>query len=178
LTPALIAIEKLSNLSLSLHHPSVKTQKIEGSDHHELYESIGSMSQRIELIERAMDLVVSRSGGVFLGHGLRQSFAYTPFHFAGPALDVHMQFILLWIEGGFVLMLLYILFLGLIARQVFRAAKNHPAEALMMGASLVAIIFTGAMSPHLYLRYFWVPLLPAFFMAQALATQADEKQSP
>lgn len=174
LEPALYAIERVTNIHLI--NPDFSISKWETLQN--LYESIGSMSQRIELIKRAMDLVAARSGGILFGHGLRQSFAYVPFHFAGPALDVHMQFVLLWIEGGFVLMILYTAFLSLIAKQIFKAAKSHPAEALMLGASLVAIVLTGIMSPHLYLRYFWVPLLPAFFMAQALtATPSDGKQA-
>jgi hypothetical protein len=170
--PAIVAAEKLTNF-----HPVGPNLDKRYDKEQEIIESIGSLTQRIELFQIAGDMLASRPGGIFFGHGLRQSFAHTPFHFAGPHQDVHMQFILLWIEGGFVLMLLYVVFLGLIARQVFKAAKNHPAEALMMGTALVAIILTGVMSPHLYLRYFWVPLLPAFFMAQALATTADEKQN-
>jgi len=78
----------------------------------------------------------------------------------------------LWIEGGFVLLALFLVFFGLLARQIVRFYKKDPALALTFGASLFSVVLICGVNTHFYLRFFWLPLLPLF----SLYISTDEKE--
>ncbi len=125
-------------------------------------ENFGSADQRLYLIDTALNLINDREGGLLWGHGMRQTESLPAFSFYGPHLDVHLLYLLLWIEGGFILALLYIIFLLLLIRNVMKLAKISPSGAVAVGSAVIAIALFGMLNPHLYLRYFWIPILPAF----------------
>ncbi|TRZ92018.1 MAG: hypothetical protein D4R88_01085 [Methanosarcinales archaeon] len=125
-------------------------------------ENLGSGEARLRLIDVALGLIKSRDGGLLLGHGMRQSEALHEFSFAGPHQDVHLIYLLLWIEGGFILLLLFGAYLLLLIRNVIKLAKIAPFEAVAVGSAVLGLALFGMTYPHMYMRFFWVPLLPAF----------------
>lgn len=116
----------------------------------------GSVSLRFELIKEAWGLIIERFGGLIWGHGLGQSKVVSAYQ-----ISVHLQYLLLWVEGGMALLLIYIGFLGVLLRNAFRLASIHPAAGVAVGLGIVAIALFGFFNPHIYLRYFWIPVLPA-----------------
>lgn len=122
----------------------------------------GSADIRMELNKRAVELIIERNGGIFYGHGMRQTLLLPQFTILDTKFDVHMVYLLLWIEGGLVLSLTFLAYLILLMRNCWNMAKSHPAEAIAIFSSVLAITLFGAFNTQEYLRYFWVPLLPAF----------------
>lgn len=125
-------------------------------------ENLGSGEARLRLIDVALGLIKSRDGGLLLGHGMRQSEALHEFSFAGPHQEVHLIYLLLWIEGGFILLLLFGAYLLLLIRNVIKLSKIAPFEAVVVGSAVLGLALFGMTYPHMYMRFFWVPLLPAF----------------
>ncbi len=121
-----------------------------------------TVNTRMELNYRALDKIKERSGGLFYGHGLRQTSSLPEFNFGGNGLDVHLLYLLLWAEGGFILAATFGWYLLLLLRNCVNLAKTHPAEAVAIGTAVLSLALFGLFLPHAYLRYFWVPLLPAF----------------
>lgn len=150
----------------------INAQAKRGMQEEEAWEKMGSSTQRVAMMKDSFLMILDRWGGVFIGHGLRQTFAFPQFHFFGHPLNVHNLYLLLWIEGGFVLLALFLVFLGLLARQIVRFYKKDPALALTFGASLFSIVLICGVNTHLYLRFFWLPLLPLF----SLYISTDEKE--
>lgn len=124
----------------------------EGAD----VKDFGSAAIRIALIDESFEMITSRGGGIF-GHGLGQSKHVSKYNY-----DVHLLYLLLWIEGGVVLLGVYLLFLILLLRNAIALAAIDPPTGLAMGMGVVAIILYGLVNPHIYLRYYWIPVLPCF----------------
>ncbi len=125
-------------------------------------EMVQSALTRMELNYRALKLIQERNGGLFFGHGLRQTPLRPDFNFGGIGLDVHLVYLLLWVEGGLILVLAFIGYFGLLFRNCLKLSKKYPHEALVVGNSILALMLFCFFLPHVYLRYFWVPLLLAF----------------
>jgi hypothetical protein len=120
-------------------------------------------STRMDLSFNALELVAERGAkSLVLGHGIRQTTLDPRFHINGTPLDIHMLYILLWVEGGLVLMLAFVAFVALLLNNCYKMANDHPYEALALASGILALATICAFLPHTYLRYFWVPLLPAF----------------
>jgi hypothetical protein len=128
----------------------------------------GTVNTRMELNYRALDKIKERSGGLFYGHGLRQTSALPEFDFEGNGLDVHMLYLLLWAEGGFILTATFMAYLLLLFYNCVNLAKTYPAEAIAIGTSVLSLAVFCLFLPHDYLRYFWVPLLPAFITTKQI----------
>lgn len=127
--------------------------------------SVGSASQRVDLMHRAVTAITDHNGNIIWGAGLGNSRFSTLFTFDNVQLDVHNVYLLLWVESGLLsaLLFLIILFAGMVL--VRRSAPAQHAAALAIGLSILAMALVGLIHPHLYLRYFWIPLLPAFALA-------------
>lgn len=125
-------------------------------------DNLGSGAGRMELINIALRLIESRKGALLWGHGMRQTSAIHDFSFAGPHQDIHLIYLLLWVEGGLVLLLLFLAYLLLMFRNVTKLAKIYPFEAMAVGTAGLGLALFGMFYPHMYMRFFWIPLLPAF----------------
>jgi hypothetical protein len=125
-------------------------------------ENFGSADQRLYLIDTALKLIQERDGGILSGHGMRQTDKIPAFSYYGPHQEVHLIYLLLWIEGGLILVGVYLAFLFFLIRNVVNLAKISPTAAVAVGSAVAAITLFGMLNPHLYLRYFWIPILPAF----------------
>ena len=125
-------------------------------------ENLGSADQRLYLIDVALKLINDRDGGLLSGHGMRHTASIPAFSFYGPHQEVHLIYLLLWIEGGLILLVLYLVFLFFLIRNVMKLARISPTGAVAVGSAVVALTLFGMLNPHLYLRYFWIPILPAF----------------
>lgn len=130
-----------------------------------LSQNIGSMSQRLDLIVRGFHLISERQGGLFYGHGLRQTTMMKEFAFGIVHLDIHLVYLLLWVEGGAVLALAFIGYLAVLLVGCVYQFRRRPGLAIAAGTSVLAFILMGMVMPHIYLRYFWVPLMPAIALA-------------
>lgn len=128
------------------------------------FNNLGSLRQRLGLIKMGFELVGERNGGVFYGHGLNQTPEYLESHFNSIPLAIHLTYLLMWVEGGLLLMLAFIFYLVLLLKNCILLSREHPKEALTIVSVLASFGALGMVSPHLYLRYFWVLLLPAFLM--------------
>ncbi len=126
-----------------------------------------TVNTRMELNYRGLELLKERSGGLFYGHGLRQTSTLPEFNFGGNGLDVHLLYLLLWVEGGFILAATFGVYTLLLFRNCFNLAKTHPAEAIALATAVLSMALFGLFLPHNYLRYFWIPLLPAFITTKA-----------
>jgi len=116
----------------------------------------------MELNYRGLKLLKERMGGFLYGHGVRQTSYLPEFNFGGNGLDIHLLYLLLWVEGGFILAATFGVYLLLLLRNCINLAKTHPAEAITLATALLSLALFGLFLPHAYLRYFWLPLLPAF----------------
>lgn len=125
--------------------------------------SLGSASKRIVLVEEAWEMIQHRAGGLW-GHGLGQSAAESRF-----SQPVHVTYLLFWIEGGLLLLLAYLAYLAGLFRNVRALARRQPVVAAATGLGVVALVLLGGISPHVYLRFYWVPLMPAFVNWDAYA---------
>ncbi len=123
---------------------------------------VQTASLRMDLNYKALKLIQERNGGVFFGHGLRQTSLMPEFNLEGNGLDVHLIYLLLWAEGGLILVLAFLGYFGLLFRNCINLSKTHSDEALAIGNSVLALVLFCFFHPHVYLRYFWVPLLLAF----------------
>ena len=121
-----------------------------------------TINTRMELNHRAIAKIKERSGGLFYGHGLRQTSSMPEFYFGENGLDVHLLYLLLWVEGGLILAAAFGIYLLLLLKNCVNIAKAQPAEAISIGTGVLSLALFGLFLPHDYLRYFWVPLLPAF----------------
>ncbi len=131
---------------------------------------LGNGAGRMELIRIGLEMISARHGGLLTGHGIRESEALPEFSFAGPHQEIHVIYLLLWVEGGFILLACFCAYLALLLKNAAALAAEYPSEAVVAGSAVVALALFGFTYPHLYLRYFWVPLLPAFpNWARALA---------
>ena len=143
-----------------------------------LSQNIGSMSQRLDLIERGFDLISERQGGLFYGHGLRQTTMMDQFAFGDVHLDIHLVYLLLWVEGGAVLALAFIGYLAVLLLGCVSQLRSRPGLAIAAGTSVLAFILMGMVMPHIYLRDFWVPLMPAMALAGGyLKAHADSRSA-
>lgn len=115
----------------------------------------GSANLRMSLIDESISMI-SRYGGGLFGHGLGQSEAISHF-----GTDVHLLYLLLWQEGGLPLLLLYLSILVIMFRNTL-ASEMAPEVRLAVFCSLIAIALSGFTQTHMYLRFYWIPLLPAF----------------
>jgi len=141
--------------------------------------NIGSASQRIELIRRAFLLIRERDGGIFYGHGLRQTGLMDEFAFGEIKLDIHLIYLALWVEGGAVMSLLFIAYLATLLFGCFSRLRDNPAAAMAAGSSVLSFILMGMVLPHIYLRYFWVPMMPAMALVGGcfnFNTNAEDRQ--
>lgn len=169
-TLILSALFILSYIGLSYYAPTLmeKTEnRLFLKTHAEIIEEAATdfsdtVNTRMELNYRGLDLLIQRNGGIFYGHGLRQTANLPQFNFGGNGLDVHLLYLLLWIEGGFILAVTFGIYLLLLLKNCITMAKTNPSEALVFATSVIAIMVFALFLPHNYLRYFWVPLLPAF----------------
>jgi hypothetical protein len=118
--------------------------------------SMGSASNRLGMIDEAAEMIADRQGGLW-GHGLGQSSAESRY-----SQEVHFIYLLLWIEGGVLLLLAYVAFLGGMLRNIGSLVVMNPVVGTTIGCSVVALILFGMINPHIYLRFYWIPLLPAF----------------
>jgi O-antigen ligase len=116
----------------------------------------GSAGIRIQMIEESVDMIIARYGGIW-GHGLGQSKPISVY-----SQNVHLLYLLLWIEGGIILLLLYLFIMGVLLRNAFKLAVVQPAAAAALSLGVFTMIFAGLITTHLYLRFYWIPLLPAF----------------
>ncbi len=121
-----------------------------------------TVNTRMELNYRGLELLKQRSGGLFYGHGLRQTANLPEFNFGGNGLDIHLIYLLLWVEGGFILGATFGIYSLLLLRNCFNLAKTHPAEAITLATAVLSMVLFGLFLPHNYLRYLWIPLIPAF----------------
>jgi hypothetical protein len=143
-----------------------------------LSQNIGSMSQRLDLIARGLELISERHGGLFYGHGLRQTTMMDEFAFGDVQLDIHLIYLLLWVEGGAVLALAFIAYLASLLLGCVSQLRSRPGLAIAAGTSILAFILMGMVMPHIYLRYFWVPLMPAMALAGGyLKAHADSRSA-
>ena len=115
-----------------------------------------SVSRRIVLIHEAFAMIDDRKGGLW-GHGLSHSTAESV-----NDSDVHVTYLLLWIEGGLLLLLAYLALVGGMLRNIYRLMAFDPAAATAIGLGLLGILLFACVNPHIYLRFFWIPVLPAF----------------
>lgn len=118
--------------------------------------SLESVSRRIILIHEALAMIEDRKGGLW-GHGLSHSTAESV-----NDRDVHVTYLLLWIEGGLLLLLAYLAFFGGMLRNVYSLMSFSPAVAAGIGLGVLGILLFAWVNPHIYLRFFWIPVLPAF----------------
>jgi hypothetical protein len=144
-----------------------------------LGQNVGSMSQRLDLIGRGFELIGERGGGLFYGHGLRQTTMMDEFVFGDVHLDIHLVYQLLWVEGGAVFALTFVGYLTTLLFFCLLQLRSMPGLAIAAATSVVAFGLMGMVMPHLYLRYFWVPLMPAMALAAGyFAPVKDMKKNP
>ncbi|AVT78130.1 hypothetical protein RPPS3_40680 [Rhodopseudomonas palustris] len=129
-------------------------------------EAIGSGSQRMELMEAALHIIGQQKGNLLWGNGLGNARFSELFTFGDVSLDVHNLYLLLWLEAGLAGMCLFASFLLAAIIFALRRATYWRAEAVTIGMSVFAMAVSAMSYPHLYLRYFWIPLLPAFLLAR------------
>lgn len=125
-------------------------------------DKIGSMPVRMLLIEESVATILDRNGGIW-GHGLGQSRALSIYGY-----DVHLVYLQLWVEGGLFLALMYVAYLVVLIRNAIKLAAILPVAGIVVTLGLITIVLFGLMTPHIYLRYFWLPVLPAFINWQAV----------
>lgn len=94
----------------------------------------------------------------FVGHGLdgQTSLVYTsPFnHIPYPT---HNFLLLLWYQGGFLVLLGVIIVMGSAFRHALRAKRDLTTDALMCGA--ICVLVFSMQSPELFDRWLWVPFV-------------------
>lgn len=128
-------------------------------------QDIGSSGIRLELIYRAVNVLQERGWGMLFGHGLRQTYTLPQFQFGDEALDVHLIYLLLWLEAGGVGLALYVGYFGLLAWLASRSAGVEAATRYAALAPVAIFLLIGVFMPHMYLRFLWVPLIPAMMLA-------------
>lgn len=123
---------------------------------------IGSAEDRLQLMQLGLDLIAERHGGILAGHGMKQTEQLRQFSFAGVSQTVHQVYLLLWVEGGLVLLLVFGCYLIQMFRNVWALARAFPDEGVAVGSALLGLVVFGMFNPHIYMRFFWIPALPAF----------------
>jgi hypothetical protein len=142
---------------------AVRLAAFDGSNTNRIVvDDLGSGASRMRLIRIGLDMIERRHGGLLTGHGIRESEALSEFSFAGPHQEIHLIYLLLWLEGGFVLLACFCLYLALLFKNAVALAREYPSEAVVAGSAVMGLAIFGFTYPHLYMRFFWVPLLPAF----------------
>lgn len=126
-----------------------------------------SASVRFELMWRALSSIINGYGNLFWGTGLGNSRFASLFTLGNTQLDVHNVYLLLWLEGGLTSALLFVTFLLVALLLVARMAKSERSIALTIVAVVSAMLLMGLNHPHIYLRYFWIPLLPALALVRS-----------
>jgi hypothetical protein len=132
---------------------------------------IGSVHIRTNLNKEAETFISQRQGGIY-GHGLRQSPYMSRFN-----VNVHNEYLLLWIEGGIFLLLTFIVFFLILIRNCIALMRVSNMVGNAFALSLLAIIAFGFTNPEFYLRYWWVPLIP-LFKNWSQATRYERKPEP
>lgn len=169
-----------STMSITINPPQeiVSGQKVEVADAPQSAEVVPpptvlqqTVNTRMELNYRAIAKIKERHGGLFYGHGLRQTSSLPEFDFGGNGLDVHLLYLLLWAEGGLILALALVAYLLLLFWNCFNIAKTQPAEGIALATGVLSLALFGLFLPHDYLRYFWIPLLPAFVTTKEIAVR-------
>jgi hypothetical protein len=125
-------------------------------------DEIGSMPLRMSLIKESITKIIDRNGGLW-GHGLGQSRALSIYGY-----DVHLVYLQLWMEGGLLLTLLYVAYLVVLTRNALKLAAILPVAGMVVTLGVITIVLFGLINPHIYLRYFWLPVLPAFINWQTV----------
>ena len=129
-------------------------------------ETVGSGAERIELMHIAAGELIKRSiVGIFFGHGLGQSLFSPNFNFDGVVVVVHNLPLLISLESGLIATILFYLYFLFLVAAIWRTRRDHPLLALTLLNSVLLFLCYTLFNPHFYLRYFWVPLLPAFVLA-------------
>ncbi|OQW92462.1 MAG: hypothetical protein BWK78_01670 [Thiotrichaceae bacterium IS1] len=116
----------------------------------------GSAAYRMEINREYLEMIERRIGGLW-GHGLGQSMIVT-----NREHDAHLVYLLLWVEGGLWLLLIYLFFLVILLRNALRLTFLHPTIGMVVCTQIIAIVLFGFVTPHIYMRYYWIPVLPAF----------------
>ena len=115
----------------------------------------GTFTSRYDLMSEAISMLDKH---ILLGLGADQYREISIYH-----LPVHNMYLLLFIEGGFVSLLGWIIIQFAAAFVAYRGRKRPYGElAFCATVTLIAIVFTfGFASSHIYARYLIVPLLLA-----------------
>ena len=133
-------------------------------------ESAGTFKGRMHLIVEALDQL---DGTLLLGFGADQYRERSYWH-----EPVHNQYLLVWVEGGTIALVGWLLILVSMAFIGIRSYQHHggsQAAALALATTIVISII-GTTSPHLYSRFWMVPLLVAIGLP--LTRQATVATAP
>lgn len=126
----------------------------------------GTGAQRLQLMFIAIDIIAKRNGGIFSGHGLKNTTTLPEFNFIyhgnNIQLNVHNLYLLLWIEGGLILVLLFLGYLFFLGYSLLKQSDEVNSIKLALITSLFLFTVAAAFNTHLYLRYYWIPLLPIY----------------
>lgn len=114
----------------------------------------GTFDHRLALMREAADVIIDR-GIVLLGIGADQYRIFSRYE-----VPVHNMYLLLWVEGGLLALLGWLLFaatvlmLAPVARRI--GLDQHSGAAAM--AITISFLFIGLSNPHMYARYWTIPL--------------------
>lgn len=125
-------------------------------------QDFGSASQRLTLMEKALRKL--QNGTILWGLGLGNCRFNPSFSFGGIQLDVHNVYLLLALEGGLALAGIFMIYLFTAFKGTRRKQVSPESYAAMF--CIIALALYGLNFPHIYLRYFWIPLIPVFMMAE------------
>lgn len=114
-----------------------------------------SVDIRLRLINEALDRIYANNS--ILGIGLGQAQLYSDLN-----SQVHMLFLLLMEEGGVFLLVAFVVIISILWKNALGMYRRSPDIALPIIIQVFSISASSLFHPHIYLRYFWIPLLPAF----------------
>ncbi|MEH2512262.1 hypothetical protein V1291_003616 [Nitrobacteraceae bacterium AZCC 1564] len=115
---------------------------------------IPSANLRLEFMWESLESVRRHLYGVY-GEGIGQAQALR-----GERIT-HLAYLLLLEEGGWPLLLSYLALVASLYRNLWRSAE--PIEyKLCLAVALTSLALGGVFQTHMYLRFYWIPLLFAF----------------
>lgn len=126
----------------------------------------GTFEGRVELIEQAWAMLEKTQ---IIGLGADQYRERSPHN-----VPVHQLYLLLWAEGGLVSLISWLGLLAVLIAGIVKAAGRDRLAAGLGAAVLSTFLFYTTANPHMYARFWIVPLLlamgPVFASASSTAT--------
>lgn len=128
-----------------------------------------STSLRLEFMWESLDSVRQHLYGVY-GEGIGQAQALRGERIA------HLVYLLLLEEGGWPLLLSYLVLLASLYRNLWRSEEPINYR-ICFAAALTSLALGGVFQTHMYARFYWIPLLFAFAAPRRFRDAVKEEKT-